>query len=589
MSIIRVNKKFSKILTNHQKKRIIELGFLMVIGGLLETLSVSLMVPFITAVMNPDNVMANKYVRILCRHFGIHSSRTFLIAMAIGLAVIYILKNAYLLFEYNIQYRFVYGNMHRMQSRLLQDYLNKPYEFFLRTNSSEIYRTINSDTYNTFLLQHTLLSVFTEVIVSIMLVMTVFIIAPFISACIAVVLFVLVLVINFFVKPVLRNVGIDMMETQAKMQKWLFQAIQGIKDLKVTQSEGFFVKNFETFGSGYVRDIRKSQVLGLTPKYIIEAASMGTMFIIVAGMIYFGSELESMVPMLSAIAMGAIRLLPSINRISSALGAIAINEPMLDSLISTLNDDDIGNVSRDSKKSVHKSQISKRREQSSAIIFNKSIDFRNITFCYSGAEKYIFEDASLHVLKGESIGLVGESGAGKSTAVDIMLGLLYPSRGEIMVDGKNIYDDLGSWYSQIGYIPQSIFLMDDSIRENVSFGKEDITDEQIWETLKKASIDEFVRTLPDELETQIGERGTRLSGGQRQRIGIARALCRNPQVLIFDEATSALDNETEASIMESIHNLHGQKTMIIIAHRLSTIENCDHIYRVKDGKLERQR
>ena len=335
--------------------------------------------------------------------------------------------------------------------------------------------------------------------------------------------------------------------------------------------------------------IRKAKTLSITPRFIIEAISMSTMFIIVAIMIYSGGQLENIVPMLTAVAMAAIRLLPSTNRISNGIATIAYNEPMLDKMIEnvrTLNDGNDVNIGTRLDKHSYD-------YMSNGFIkaVNKNIEFSKITFHYPGSENNVISDTSFEIMKGESIGIVGNSGAGKTTLVDIILGLLKPQSGQVFVDGLDIEHDMKGWHNCVGYIPQMIFMLDDSIRNNVCFGidEKDIDEERLWMTLRDASLYEFVNNLPEGVNTQIGERGVRLSGGQRQRIGIARALYRNPSVLVFDEATSALDNDTEMAIMDSIHSLHGNKTMIIIAHRLSTIEACDHIYRVDNEKVIKER
>ena len=578
MSVLRVTRKISKILSSHQKIRIVELIFLMVLGGILETLSVSLVIPFM------DTVMKKWYVVWICNTFSLESPRTFLVFTALLLAIVYIFKNVYLLTEYNLQFKFVYGNMFSMQNRLLEAYIFKPYEFYLGANSGEILRVINEDTYNTFVLLTNLLNIFTEMIVSLMLIATVFFITPTVTLGIAVILSLLLLMINHFINRILRRVGKNNQEAIAAINKWLLQSTQGIKELKVMHSEEYFLENFKKYGKKHVYSLRISQILGLMPRFIIEAFSMSGMFFVVALLIYRGGSLEEMIPVISAVAMAAIRLMPSVNRISSALGGIAYTEPMLDKVIDIVRD------AEQREKNVSIERRKNNRDNLKILSLKERIDFHNITFSYSGSSPNILTNTSFTIQRGELVGLVGESGAGKTTVADIILGLLCPQQGEVLVDGINIQNDLTTWYNQIGYIPQMIFMLDDTIRANVAFGisKEKISDQDVWRALENASMDQFVRLLPDGLDTEIGERGVRLSGGQRQRIGIARAIYRNPEVLIFDEATSALDNETEA-IMESIHNLYGQKTIIIIAHRLTTIKNCDHVYRVEGGKIKKER
>ncbi len=584
MSIIRVIKKFETILSSRQKARILLLVFMMIIGGVLETCSVSLILPFVNAVMEPEETMNNRYVGWFCEWLQIESPRVFLIVIAIALAALYLLKNVYLLFEFNIQYKFVYGNMFAMQQRLLNSYICRPYEFFLKVDSGEIVRIVNTDTPNSFQLLSTLLSLFTETVVSGMLIAAVFIIAPMVTIIMGIILLVLIVTINIMLKPILSEAGISYQEAGAGMNKWLLQSIQGIKELKVMMKEDFFEQKFNSFGKKYVNSLRKSYILGLSPKFIIEACSMSTMFIVVAVLIYNGNGLESIVPMLSAVAMAAMRLLPSVNRMSSALAGISYNEPMLDKLIENLKNINEENlISEGGDFSLGEDII----KEGLVPKLKKEIVFQRVTYHYPDSESNVLESASMTIKRGESVGIVGKSGAGKTTAVDIILGLLRPQEGQILIDGIDIRQNMNEWLNQLGYIPQMIFMLNDSIKANVAFGipQEKISDNEVWRALREASLEEFVRSLPDGLETQIGERGIRLSGGQRQRIGIARALYQSPEVLIFDEATSALDNETELAIMESINRLRGQKTMIIIAHRLSTIESCDHIYRVDNREI----
>lgn len=585
--ILKIVKKFGLILSGHQRIRIFELCLLMIAGGFLETFSVSLILPFMNIIVNPQEAMKKWYVKMLCSFFNIQSSGTFLVVVSVMLALLYLFKNIYLMFEYNVQYRFVYGNMFAMQKKLLETFIHRPYEYFLKVNSGEIIRIITTDTNSAFTLLVTLLSMLTEVVVSGMLIAAIFIITPFITVCITVLLLVLLVFINAAVKPVLRKQGLNQQKAVAGMNKWLLQSVQGIKELKVMQKEDFFQDHYDKNGQIYVRSLRWGQTLGTAPRFIIEGVCMGAMFMITALLICRGIHLESIIPTLTAVAMAAVRLLPSVNRISIALTQVAYGEPMLDKVIENLQmiDDD---------NSLETGSIMSDGSDKGKVFgweFAREIDFSDVSYHYPDMEKDVLSSASMRICKGESIGIAGASGSGKTTVVDIILGLLVPEEGCVFVDGIDINNSRESWLAQIGYIPQSIFMLDDTVRANVAFGEpvEKISDEKVWMALCEAALDDFVKNLPDGIDTEIGERGMRLSGGQRQRIGIARALYRSPQVLIFDEATSALDNETEAAIMDSIHSLHGHKTMIIIAHRLTTIEACDHIYRVENGKIVLER
>ncbi len=351
----------------------------------------------------------------------------------------------------------------------------------------------------------------------------------------------------------------------------------------MTHTEAFFEENYEKSGRRTIQAEKWNSVLGNIPRLLIEMVSVCSMLALIAIMIYKGREIETLITSLGAFAMAAVKLLPSANRVVGALNAIAYQEPALDKMLENLQILE----SEDGRSTIEEAA----EKKTSPLTLEREISLQNISYSYPNSEQHVLKQAQMSVPVGKSVGIVGTSGAGKTTAVDIMLGLLNPQEGWVLADGVDVMSNYTEWLSHIGYIPQTIFMLDDTIRANVAFGmkREDQTDEQVWYALEEAQLAEFVRSLPEGLDTQIGERGVRLSGGQRQRIGIARALYTNPELLIFDEATSALDNETEAAIMESINSLHGRKTMVIIAHRLQTIEGCDIVYRVKDGKIERER
>lgn len=311
------------------------------------------------------------------------------------------------------------------------------------------------------------------------------------------------------------------------------------------------------------------------PHIAIELGCIWSALIALLVMIVSGTEPKTLVPAFSAFAMAAVKLMPAFSRVMNSVSAISYHGPSIDRL-----PENTENFSRkDDGTDTHETDIS----------LHDCIEFRKVTYRYSAETEAVLEDADMVIPEGHSVGISGISGAGKTTMADILLGLLKPEKGEILCDGINIMENYISWLKHVSYIPQTIFMLDGTVRENVIFGSEIMDDDKVWKVLEDAKLADFVRGQPEGLDTEIGERGIRLSGGQRQRIGIARALYSDPELLILDEATASLDTETETAIMEAIHDLHGKKTMIIIAHRLGTIENCDMVYRVQDKKIVLER
>ena len=316
----------------------------------------------------------------------------------------------------------------------------------------------------------------------------------------------------------------------------------------------------------------------MIPKPVMETISISGLLLIVCVKVALGTEALSFIPTISVFAVAAFRMLPSANRIAEYLSRIMFSKAAIDAIYHDLKEIDRLMESMKTIKDTEK------------ILFQKEIRVDNITFSYPNTEKHVFSHASLTIPKNKSVAFIGPSGQGKTTLADIILGLLEPQEGSVLVDGTDIRRGMHAWNKKLGYIPQTISLLDASIRDNILFGieKEKVNEERLQEAIKEAQLKEFIDTLEEGLDTVIGEGGVRLSGGQRQRIGIARALYHNPEVLVLDEATSALDNDTEAAVMEAIDYLAGSKTLIIIAHRLSTIQNCDLVYKIEEGAVSLQ-
>ena len=364
-----------------------------------------------------------------------------------------------------------------------------------------------------------------------------------------------------------------------KMHQSINQALGAVKDIKILHREKFFVNAFESFGRRKMTAVRNNNVLGAAPKYVIETVCIGAILLVLVVKIYMGDDLSTMIPQLAAFAVAAFKLLPSVSKINNFSNLIIFLKPSVDLIYRDIRDtEDMRNFNLLDAGGVDDKEVS-------------AISIRNLSYKYPHTEKLVLNDVSLEIPIGAAVGIVGPSGAGKSTLADVILGILTPTTGGVYYGAMNVHEHPLKWSKKLAYIPQSIYLADDSIRNNVAFGidEHEIDENKVWSALREAQLEEFVKGLPDGLDTEVGERGARLSGGQRQRIGIARALYDDPEILVLDEATAALDTGTETAVMEAIDSLMGRKTMLIIAHRLSTIANCQMVIRVENGKLTRER
>lgn len=577
-------KKLNLLLSKKQSLWIAVLVVMMILGAFLETLGVSGIIPLVLVVTKPGVMENNAMVKTICELFDIHTEKTLVMAVVGVLIAVFIIKGLFLLLEYYIQAKFVHYNKLNMQKQLLEIYLNKPYEYYLDTNFSEIFQNITENTGSAFIMLSHILAFFTEIIVSLFLLVTIFIIDPMMTILVCVVLLLLILFLAKIIRPIMEREGRKRQKYGRQGSKWLMQAVHGIKEIKISKRESYFLENYVSNEKRCLDAARKDSILNSLPRILIESFSVSAMLLSIVIMVWLGNDINKLLPVLSAFAMAAVRLMPSAHRIVVYMNELAYYEPALDALVINFRDLNNKNMNDD------KSQITGSR-QKTRFSMKTEIILSDITYHYPNMEHNVLTDAKMAIPIGKSIGIVGASGAGKTTVADILLGLLKPQKGKVLADGIDVTEFYGEWLSKIGYIPQMIFMMDDSIRSNVAFGvaRDEVDDESVWKVLEEAQLADFVHGLPKGLDTEIGERGVRLSGGQRQRIGIARALYSDPDLLIFDEATSALDNDTEAAMIESVNHLHGKKTMVIIAHRLQTIEGCDIVYRVESGKIFKER
>ncbi len=574
-------KKINVLLNKKQKIKMIGIVALMLVGAVLETFSVGMLVPAMELILDQKAMESNDTLQAVYEFFHFSSNHAFIITVMVVLILAFVVKNIFLLFQNIVQYKFVYSNQFKTSERMMINYIKRPYEYFLNADTAIIQRTITSDVNNMFAYLLSLLQLTSELIVFVCLGAILLYYNTGMILVMGSLLVVTVLIIKRALKPILEKAGKENQDYYSSLFKWINQSVTGIKEVKIGNKEKYFVDVYKEYGQGYVNAVQRYSILSGTPRLLIETVAIAGMIIYLLAMILSGKDMSDTMPILTAFGVAAMRLIPSANRINNYLTNLSFFKPFVMGVSDNLQDEISGeNIEMDSL------FVPKKRME-----VKEKIVLENITYAYPNTTKLIFDHTSLVIPVGSAVGVVGTSGAGKSTIVDVLLGLLKMQEGRVLVDDVDVMTNYRAWLKNIGYIPQSIFMMDDSIRKNVAFGipEEEISETRIWEVLKDAQLDEFVKSLPEGLETGIGERGIRLSGGQRQRIGIARALYDNPEVLVLDEATSALDNDTEAAIMESINRLHGEKTLVIIAHRLQTIEKCDMVYRVKNGKIERER
>ena len=583
--MVKIFKKMNKLLDAKQKRIMVLIVFLMLIGGVLESLSISVVIPVVSVLLDPNAVENNQLLRTIYQGLHLQNVTQFTVVMLIALIVAFILKNLFLFLQNVVQLRFVYTNQFATSRRMMINFMKRPYEYYLNADTAVIQRNITSDVNNMYGLILSVLQLISEGVVFACLVAVLLVVDAKMIMTIAVLLVAVLFLIKVVLKPIMVKAGQENQDYYSGLYKWIEQSVMGIKEIKIANKEQYFINEYAKCGFGYVNAVQKYNLFNSTPRLLIETVCIAGLVLYMMVVMLQGATVTEMLPQLTTFGLAAMRLIPSANRINNYLTSISYFEPFFmgvsDHLQEEIHD----------KSMIYDVEAYEHKKKVEKLDIRKKITLEDITYKYPNSEQLIFNHADMEIPIGSAVGIVGSSGSGKTTVVDILLGLLELQTGNIYADGVNVRDNYEGWLKNIGYIPQTIFMIDSTIRKNVAFGiaDEDIDDDRVWAVLKEAQLDEFVRSLPEGLDTGIGERGIRLSGGQRQRIGIARALFEDPEVLVLDEATSALDNDTEAAIMESINRLHGKKTLIIIAHRLQTIEKCDIVYRVEQGKVTRER
>ena len=561
------------IFERRQKLQLLFVLFIVIFTTFVELLGVTAILPLIEVMMNENSINETPYLNMLYRLGGFGNSTNFLIFLAVVLIVIYWIKNFLVAVSYNLQYKFTFSNQKRMAYKLLECYLSQPYFFHLSHSSAELIRSINTDIVMMFQGILALLQFFAEILVCLVLGSFLFFTDPQITIIIVIALLLFVVLFTKKIKSYLSYIGEEDRKFSMGIVKWLQQSFGGLKETKIMHREKFFLGKFEEQYSQWADLEKIYRNLQMIPKPIMETLSITALMIAIILKLLSGTQMSSFMTTISVFAIAAFRLLPSFNRITGYVSVIIFNFPAFEAVYQDLKrvDELLGTsylTTRDAKE---------------ALPLKEKIQIQNLSYKYPEGEDFVLRDVNISIPKNKSIALVGPSGAGKTTLADLILGVLEPTKGNILIDEADAFTHLTAWQKNVGYIPQTIYLMDDTIRNNIIYGAEAADEERLMKAVEEAQLKEFIESLSEGLDTEVGERGIRLSGGQRQRIGIARALYSNPEVLVLDEDTSALDNETEKAVMDAIDSLSGSKTLIIIAHRLTTVENCDIKYEVKNG------
>jgi ABC-type bacteriocin/lantibiotic exporter with double-glycine peptidase domain len=536
------------------------------IGACLETIGVSVLLPYISLLSEADYTIPEKFAFLFPE--SVTRSRTgFLAYVSLVVLMIYLLKNIYIYALGVIKRKYILTEWNRTTCKVLDNYLSRPYLYFLATNVNDISNRINNYTTKAYLLLGIFISILSEVMQLCLLLVFLLFLDVKLTVAFGCVFLLFVIISRKIVSRKIYNVGRESNEVYADMLKTVMEAVYGILDIKLLQREPVICDNYEKLARRNMEAEVKKTKLTTAPKYILEVVSVTVLLILVWLSAGNGGEGIS-VAVLSTASVALIRIMPSVSRLNGYIGEMNYYLPAMNDIC-----DDMF--------------IRGQKTQTDAkLSFDKEITFEHIYFSYNG-DVPVLTDVNLKISKGSRVGIRGASGGGKSTLANIMLGMLEPDSGCVRSDGTDIRENLSVWYSLISYIPQDIFLIDGSIQDNVVFMRE-VDEDKLWQVLEKVKLKDFVDGMKDGIKTRVGDRGIKLSGGQRQRLGIARALYNDAKIFIFDEPTSALDIELEAEVMDSIYSLD-DKTVIIIAHRLETLEKCDAIYEVKGNNVRQVR
>ena len=572
--MIEILTKLNFLITKRHRRGLFHLTLLLFFGMILEIFGLAIIVPTISSILDPDSLESNKFLILIKEFFGVKSNIHFKYFFLLSVVFIYIIKTLFFILLAYKQSQILNKISTYISNSLFSNYLKQTYSFHLKKDSSKIIKTLQVEIN---LLSAFLVAIITFVIessLSVSILITLF----YIELTGAISIGVFFLGVSYFFFTVTKNKikfwGLEREIIDNQNSKISVEAIGGIKEITLYGKQNFFIQLFQknNFRKQIINTYQNTIIQ--VPRFFLELVTIIGLTGFIAILIYRELDTTSLISILGVFVTASFRMIPSLNRIIASLQQIKFYRPSLDTVFEEY--------------SGFENELSNNQESlNDKFKLKNTICLKDVSFKYEKSDKIILDKISFDINKGECIGIIGESGSGKSTLIDIIVGLYSPVKGKIEVDNININLILSQWKGSIGYIPQSIFLLNDTILNNIAFGisENDINMKRVKSAINKAQLDQFVNSLPKTIQTNVGERGIQLSGGQKQRIGIARALYNDPDILILDEATSSLDTETEIEVMNSINKLKGLKTLILVAHRISTLENCDKIYKIKNGNI----
>jgi len=575
MDIIRT---FFGLLTPRERRNLYLLFCAVLVMAGLEVVSVASIMPFLSVAADPASVHENAYLAWAFEAFGFADTNSFLIALGLGALAALVVSNLFIIFTMWAMQRYVWNRNHSLSRRLLRSYLYRPYEYFLTRNSAELGKNILAEVkeVTSNMLKPTLQGL-AKGVVAVFIIGFLIFINPFVALAVATVLGAAYAVVYYVVRDRLDQAGTERVESNTGRYQFVREAFGGIKEVKLRGKEEVFLNQYDNPSRRYARVQAQYRVTKKAPRYILEMIAFGGIILIAIYLIAVENDIRQVIPMLGLYAFAGYRLMPALQQAFKGVASARFNI----SALQTLSDD-----LEDHYKAT--AQNLRTNKDGRNLNLTNSLVLDSVYFTYPDADNPAIKNLSLQVPARSTVGFCGKTGSGKTTTVDLILGLLRPEKGSIVVDGTALSDEnLEEWQASIGYVPQQIYLSDDTIARNIAFGvpENEIDIEKVRDAARRAHIYDFIeKGLPNQWSSIVGERGVKLSGGQRQRIGIARALYHQPTVLVLDEATSALDQETEASVMEAVYGLEGHQTVLLIAHRLSTVRRADSIIMLEDGR-----